>query len=274
MAPDDVNEAAHQAARQAAQLLWQHRCAGTVLDALPPALRPAGPAQGHGIQAQLPLVAGQPVIGWKIAATSQAGQAHINVGGPLAGRILSEFRIGADATASLAGNRMRVVEPEFAFCMARDLAPRTVPYTVAEVLDAVASLHPAFEVPDSRFADFTRAGEAQLIADDACCGRFLFAAAAPASWGGLDLSAHRVQASVSNHGGVRFRRDGEGRAALGDPRVALTWLVNELSALGVPLKAGQFVSTGTCMVPLEIQPGDTVRADFGLLGSLELRLTR
>ena len=167
---------------------------------------------------------------------------------------------------------MRVAEPEFAFRMARTLAPRAAPYAVHEVLDAVASLHPAFEIPDSRFAEFTRAGEAQLIADDACCGPFLFGPAAPAAWRELDLRAHRVLGTVSNGDGVRLTREGIGSAALGDPCVALAWLVNDLRALGISLEAGQFVSTGTCMVPMAIAPGDSVQADFGVLGSIELRL--
>ena len=76
-------------AREAAALLWRHRCAGTVLHELPLALRPNTHAEGHAIQAELSGVAGRSVVGWKVAATSQAGQAHINVGGPLAGRILA-----------------------------------------------------------------------------------------------------------------------------------------------------------------------------------------
>ncbi len=260
-------------ARQAAEVLWRHRRAGTVLDTLPPELRPADHAQGHAIQAQLPLVAGERVVGWKIAATSQAGQTHINVSGPLAGRILASFVVDNGGALSLAGNRMRVIEPEFAFCMGRDLPPRAVPYTVPEVLAAVATLHPAFEIPDSRFAEFTRAGLAQLIADDACCGPFSFGPAAPASWRQVDLRAHRVLGSVSNAEGLRWTREGEGRAALGDPGVALAWLVNELSSLGITLEAGQFVSTGTCMVPMAIAPGSSAEADFGVLGSIALRLT-
>ena len=264
--------------RAAAELLWRHRCAGTVLHELPPALRPSSHAQGHAIQAQLPQVAGQRVAGWKIAATSLAGQAHIKVSGPLAGRILSGGVVKAGAAVSLTGNRMRVVEPEYGFRMGRSLAPRATPYTVDEVLAAVASLHPIFEVPDSRFAEFTRAGEPQLIADAACCGPFVFGPAAPAlhatNWRELDLSSHRVRATVSGHAGVRFTREGEGRAALGDPRVALAWLVNELAALGITLEAGQLVSTGTCMVPLEVQSGDTVQADFGTLGAMSLRLIK
>lgn len=259
-------------ARQGAELLWQHRLAGTVLQSLPPGLRPGTAAEGHAIQAQLPVIAGQRVVGWKIAATSQAGQSHINVSGPLAGRILASFVIDEGSTLSLAGNRMRVAEPEFGFRMARAVPPRAAPYAVAEVLDAVASLHPAFEMPDSRFAEFTRAGEPQLIADDACCGSFLFGPAAPASWRQLDLGAHAVRGRVSHAGSPRLTRDGEGRAALGDPRLALTWLVNHLSALGIPLEAGQFVSTGTCMVPMAIEPGDLVQADYGELGSISLRL--
>ena len=257
-------------AHEAAELLWRHRCAGTVLEALPPALRPASHAQGHAIQAQLPIVAGEHVVGWKIAATSQAGQKHINVIGPLAGRILSGFVIDAGVALSLAGNRMRVAEPEFAFRMERTLAPRAAPYAVHEVQGAVASLHPAFEIPDSRFAEFTRVGEAQLIADNACCGPFLFGPAAPSAWRELDLRAHRVLGTVSNGAGVRLTREGIGSAALGDPRVALAWLANELRALGMALEAGQFVSTGTCMVPMAIAPGDSVQADFGVLGRVSL----
>jgi len=61
---------------------------------------------------------------------------------------------------------------------------------------------------------------------------------------------------------------------LGDPRVALTWLVNELSAIGEIAHAGQVVITGTCMASLEVQEGDQVRADFGSLGSIEVRFAR
>lgn len=78
-------------AHQAARLLWQHRRAGTTLDALPQGLRPHDAAAGLAIQAELPAVSADRVIGWKIAATSSAGQAHIGVSGPLPGCILCGF---------------------------------------------------------------------------------------------------------------------------------------------------------------------------------------
>lgn len=260
--------------QEAARLLWAARQQGIVIDALPDALRPHTESQGHAIQAALPDVAQDTVVGWKIAATSTAGQAHIQVDGPLAGRILSGFVHPMGSTLSLQGNRMRVVEPEFAFRMRADLPPREQPYTQAEVLAAVATLHPAFELPDSRYADFTRAGKAQLIADDSCAGRFLFGPAAPQAWRSMDLAAHPVHATVTGADGQpRYTRDGEGRALLGDPRTALTWLANQLSALGIGLKAGDWASCGTCMVPLQVEPGDGVVADYGVFGRIEVALT-
>jgi 2-keto-4-pentenoate hydratase len=52
--------------------------------------------------------------------------------------------------------------------------------------------------------------------------------------------------------------------------VALTWLANELRQLGVTLKAGQIVTTGTCHPPLPIQSGDFCAVDFGSLGKVSV----
>jgi 2-keto-4-pentenoate hydratase len=258
------------AARRAAEILWHHWQQGERIDALPESVRPHTRAEGYRIQREVQACAGQALFGWKIAATSSAGQTHIGVDGPLAGRLLAQRAFPSGSEIPVGGNLMRVAEPEFAFAFARDLAPRATAYATGEVLDAVASLHPAIEIPDSRYADFARAGAAQLIADNACANYFVLGPAAQAPWRSLDLVAHRVSAEVVG----RYAREGTGANVLGDPRIALTWLVNELSGIGVTLHAGQVVTTGTCMVPLEIEAGDLVRADFGVLGSVEARFGR
>lgn len=164
---------------------------------------------------------------------------------------------------------MAVAEPEFAFSMGRDIPPRRLPYSVAEVMAATASLHPAIEVPDSRFADFTLAGEAQIIADNACAHEFVLGDPAPQSWRTTDLSTHRVHGRVC--GPTRaYARDGSGSAVLGDPLAALVWLVNELSSLGITLRRDQVVTTGACTVPLEVKAGGHVLADFGELGAVSV----
>jgi 2-keto-4-pentenoate hydratase len=68
--------------------------------------------------------------------------------------------------------------------------------------------------------------------------------------------------------GQRVQREGIGANVLGDPRLALTWLANELPAMGATLAAGHIITTGTCVVPMDIVPLDTVLMDFGVLGQV------
>ncbi|WP_326538302.1 2-keto-4-pentenoate hydratase [Pseudorhodoferax sp.] len=260
------------ALQRAGELLWAAWQRGNALDDLPADCRPADADEGFQIQARLAAHSSHPLFGWKIAATSEAGQRHIGVGGPLAGRLLRERVVASGSTLSLAGNRMAVAEPEFAFLMARDLPPRSRPYEVREVTEAVATLHPALEVPNSRFIDFARAGEARLLADNACAHELVLAGAAPDAWRGQDLAAHGVLLERQRHA-ARLACSGSGRAVLGDPRHALAWLANHLQQHGLHLRAGEVVSTGACVAPISLEPGDTVRADFGALGSVVVRLS-
>jgi len=248
--------------QRACELIWRLWQSGEVIDELPDDLRPQLRRERYAIQAGLERCSAKPRAGWKIAATSLAGQKHINVDGPIAGRLLAEKMIADGGRASIAANRMRVAEPEFAFQMARPLGPRAVPYSVDDVMTAVGDLYLCIELPDSRFRDFTAVGGPSLIADNACARELVIGPRVTADWRALDLAAHAVRATV----GTRYTRDGVGRNVLGDPRIGLTWLVNEVTALGLTLGAGELVTTGTCVVPLEIEAGDYVEADFGLLG--------
>ena len=240
---------------------------GNHIDALPAECRPAGRAEGYAIQALWPGVLGQAVAGWKIAATSVAGQQHIAVSGPIAGPVFAH-RVHEDGTRiALDANRMRVAECEIVFRFGRALAPRASRYEREEVLAAVASLHPGIEVPDSRFLQFERAGEAQLIADCACTNDMMVGApVAPDAVRVRQLPALQVQAFVSDG----RRPQGEGRNVLGDPVDALVWLVNELGNAGQTLEVGQFVTTGACVAPIPVVPGQQVEADFGWIGRLRV----
>ncbi|MBX9819663.1 MAG: hydratase [Afipia birgiae] len=249
----------------ASQTLYDHWRAGTKFSGLDPEHRPRDRAEGYLIQAAIEKYSPGRLFGWKIAATSEAGQRHINVDGPMAGRILAETVIPDGGTADMAGNEMRVAEPEFAFRMRKDLPAGSTPYTLQQVLDAVDTLHPAIEIPDSRFADFVSAGAAQIIADNACAHLFVLGPPATSDWRALDLVEERPVITMRDRQFV-----GHGKNVLGDPRIALTWLANELRQLGITLKAGRVVTTGTCHPPLPIQAGDRVECDFGSLGKVSV----
>ena len=249
---------------RAADLLWSAWTAGRVIDELPEDLRPYDLEAGWAVQQHVAERAG-PGYGWKIAATSAPSQAVIGIGTPLPGRLFDRFRHEPGDTLPFAGLHMRVVEAEFAFRMAADVpagAPRE------EVLAAVGGLHLAIEVPDSRLADFTHAGSAQLMADVACAGRFVLGREVP-DWRSVDLSAAGTALWINGERAAT----GTGAEVMGDPRTALVWLADELSQLGSGLRAGDVVTTGSTTAVPTIAAGDRVRADFGPLGDLEISFT-
>jgi 2-keto-4-pentenoate hydratase len=262
-----MSELAASDIRAASEFLRLLRREGRHADAIPAAYRPRTRTEGYAIQALSEDWSPKRRWGWKIAATSVAGQKHINVDGPLAGRLLAEAVVPEGAPVALGANRMRVAEVEFVFRMGRALTPRSSPYAGDEVRASVAALHLGVEIPDSRYLDFVNAGAPQLIADCACAHLFVLGREVAAGWREYDLSACAVQGRTS----AGVVHDGGGANVLGDPRLAMTWLVNELCANGLTLEEGQFVTTGTCITPLPIGPGDVVVADYGPFGTMQVR---
>ncbi|MBI3528036.1 MAG: hydratase [Betaproteobacteria bacterium] len=256
------------AIEEAAKIIWNTWRANKRIDELPATCRPRSRIEGYRVQTRVAQLSGQDTFGWKIAATSKAGQQHIGVDGPLAGRLLEKRVYHSGATVSLLNNIMNVAEAEFAFLMARDLPPRGVPYSIEEVIAAVDTMHPAIEIPDSRYENFVTVGAAQLIADNACASYFVLGPATVADWRQHDVADHPVTIHVND----RLDRKGKGANVLGDPRIALTWIANELSLTDDMLRAGQVITTGTCIVPAEITQGDSLVADFGIFGCAEARL--
>jgi 2-keto-4-pentenoate hydratase len=132
----------------------------------------------------------------------------------------------------------------------------------------VADLHLAIEIPNSRYQDFVTAGEAQLIADFACASHMVLGSAVMTDWRSIDLAAQAVQVSR----GAEVVAQGKGANALGDPRVALTWLANELISHGMHLKTGDVVITGTCVVPVPVEEGQLLAAQFPGLGEVSVAI--
>ncbi|WP_370947493.1 2-keto-4-pentenoate hydratase [Amycolatopsis sp. cg5] len=247
---------------RAAALLWEAWQAGNRLEALPEDVRPADAAQAMAVQDKLAELVG-PHYGWKIAATTPLGQAHIGVDGPFPGRLFTRFRHDEGEPVPADSLTMAVAEAEFAFRMREDLVPGKE-YGLDEVLDAVDSMFLALEMPDSRYFEYAKVGLVHLLADAACSSRFVVGRDVP-GWRDVDLPSQEV---VLRLDGAEFAR-GTGAQVLGDPRVALHWLVGDLHRYGHPLRAGDVVTTGTATKPCPTAPGAHVVADFGDLGKVE-----
>ena len=251
---------------RAGALLWQAWRDGRQIDALPDGCRPGTVEEAYAVQDGLVASAGLAVAGYKIGATNARVQARFGVDGPFSGRLFADF-VGKSPLIVPTGRvNFHTIEPEFDFVMGRALAPRAAPYTHEEVREAVASVHPAIEVPDSRYTDWLSMTATDLIADNAIAGLLCLG---PAAAGGLahDLSAQPVIVRVNGS----LASEGAGRNVLGDPWNVLVWLANHLSARGATLEASHIVTTGSATDIVQCRPGDTVTADFGPLGEVEVR---
>lgn len=253
----------------ASELLAQARITHKRLPELPAATRPKTPQEAYAVQEGLidRLLAhyGGGVIGYKVACTNVTAQRQLNVDAPFSGHLLSAFFFENPARVQADPFFMRVVEAEFGFEMARDLPPSRQPRSRQEIAAAVKGVLPAIEIVDSRFDDWTTIGAPSLIADNACNAAWIKGHLLT-DWQSVDLAAQAVRVTVNG----KVLREGSGSNVLGHPLHALEWLVNNLSARGLGLKAGQYVTTGVTTEVYMAERGDRITADFGPVGSVDL----
>lgn len=206
----------------------------------------------------------RPVAGWKIAAMNASLQAQLRTDSPIYGRVFAGDIREAPVSVAHATQCSPIPEVEYQAALGIDLPPRAKPYTVDEVSEAVASLHPGIELAECRFIhDAAFPPLPAILADSAGAGTIVYGPAI-ADWRTRDIAGQQV--TLFCNGAVR--RMGSAAEALDHPMVPLTWLANELSRLGIGLKAGQMISTGTLTGMLRPKPGDTYVADFGPFGSV------
>ena len=233
------------------------------------AIRPKNAAEAYAVQDALVdhLLAhyGGSLIGYKVACTNVTAQRQLNVDAPFCGRLLSAFFFESPARVESNQFFMRVVEAEFAFEMARDLPATATPRSRHEIAAAVKGVIPGIEIVDSRFDDWTTIGAPSLIADNACNAAWVKGSLLT-DWQSIDLAAQAVRVTVNG----KLLREGAGSNVLGHPLNALEWLVNSLSARGLGLKAGQYVTTGVTTEVYMAERGDRITADFGPVGSVDL----
>ncbi len=256
-----------EAAEEAARLLLAARRDRRAIPALPDHCRPSSVAEGYRVQAAFVAGSDDVAAGYKIGATSAKAQEALGVDGPFSGRILRGRLFNSPAVVLGDAFAFRLLEPEFAFRLGREPVPGSGGFAPEDLADAVASVHPSFEVVTSALDNWMSQGAASLIADNGVHGALVLGPGT-GDWRDLDLAAQEVVLSVN---GVERSR-GRGANAFGGPLIALTWLANHLAEHGQALEAGAIVSTGVVTEFLELQAGDEAAADYGPLGRIELQI--
>ena len=253
----------HASAVLAAQALVAARRTGERIEALPAGAVPSTEEEGYHVQDVVAAFVGEHVGAWKVGATHPNAQKGLGVPGPVASRMFAPNLLEGDQ--SLPDRYVvRGVEAEYAFLMARDLPPAGAPYSRDDIAAAVASVHPAIEVVDTRFTAAQQGPVA--IADNVNDAQWTVGAGV-ADWRSLDILNAPVNMLIDGEVVVR----GSGAEVLGDPLVSLAWLVNDHAARREGVKAGQYVTTGSCTGLYKAPPGCTAKATFDGLGELTVR---
>lgn len=237
------------------------------IDALPGGL-PTDEATAYGIQAVAIQALGQARCGYKIGATSPEAQAILHTDHPFTAPLFEPYCQKSGATVIEPGYGLLGLEPEFALRLGKDLPPQDGGYAIDDVRDAIAAVHPAFEVIGLRLPNELFPNALVVTADFGANVGFVSGDGID-DWQAHDLSAIPVTASVNGENVA----SGSGKAVMGHPLNALVWLANHLGTKGQGLSAGDWISTGTCAGVVPIVSGQSALADFGPFGSVSLTIS-
>lgn len=224
-------------------------------------LEPGDAAGAYAVQAintRYWQKAGRKIVGRKVGLTAKAVQAQLGVDQPDSGVLFEDMRVVDAGWLNSARTMQPKVEAEIAFVLGSDLTdPAT---TIEQVAAAVARVHAAIEIVDSRIADW-KITFADTVADNGSSAFFVLAdEGLPLA--GLDLEGAAMSLTVNG----ALVSTGVGAAALGNPLNAAAWLAQTLAAQGEPLREGDILLAGALGPMVALKPGDQVHAVIAGIG--------
>jgi 2-oxo-hept-3-ene-1,7-dioate hydratase len=208
------------------------------------------------------IAAGAKLIGHKIGLTSKAMQQSSQIDEPDYGHLLDTMLIADGAKVKHSDYCVPRVEPELTFILKEPLKGPGV--GLIDVLRATEYVVPSIEIIDARVQNPRKIFD--TVADNG--------AAAGIVLGGRPVRPDEVDLRWV---GAVFYRNSEieetGLAAgvLGHPAMAIAWLANKVGPFGTTLEPGHLMLSGSFTRPVWANPGDTLHADFGPLGSVAVQ---
>ena len=197
-------------------------------------------------------------IGWKVGLTARAIQQQFGVHEPVFACLLAEGLVKS-------GHVFRsdaLIEPGFEneLCIVfdRDLPANA---TRADVAAAVAPVHPAFEIIETR-GDLT--GQLALALSDNGQQK-AFVLGEPVSREQLpELDMVTVRVRINDTEVMMARGD----AVLGHPYNSVAWLASKLAQFGERLSAGDYIMSGSFTRQFPLARGDRIEASFDGIGAV------
>ncbi|MGB5078271.1 MAG: fumarylacetoacetate hydrolase family protein [Sphingorhabdus sp.] len=204
---------------------------------------------------------GRKIVGRKAGLTARAVQQQLGVDQPDFGVLFDDMEIKDGGYLDPAKCLQPKAEAEIAFVLGADLCdPDTTPEMVGA---AVATVHAALEIVDSRIADWQIAF-ADTVADNGSSAFFVISEQGK-PLDGLDIYSAGMVMEINS----QIVSLGAGAAALGHPLNAAAWLASTLAQRGEPLHKGDILLAGALGPMVTMTPGDHVRAIVGGIGEVQ-----
>lgn len=222
-------------------------------------LKVAGRAAAYVVH-DLTIAAIGPAGGWKVGAPGP-GQEPSAAPLPAAGIVTSGTRFDGPQW------RKRGVEVEVAFILGADLPARATPYTRDDVAAAIRQVVPVIEEVETRLAGWPDEDADVKLADLQSHGALVTGKPLPFDPRWLDLSEVDIvlrfddKVVAQTHGGNVHP----------DVGLLMAWTANHAASRGMPLAAGQIVTTGSTMGVLLAPAGTAVVAEITGLGAVSLQ---
>ncbi len=203
------------------------------------------------------------VAGHKIALTTKAARDHLGVHEPCYGHILSPCVYPNDGEVSIGNLAAPHIEAEIAFVLGKDLRGPGV--TTVDVMRATQGILPALELVDLKVqGDGIQATD--VIIHNALHGGLVTGSRL---WG-LELLDLQYEGVTVEYNG-QLHGTGTGAEVMGNPINPIVWLANKLAEFGGYLRAGETIISGSMVTPVEVKPGDYVKATYTRMGSVGAR---
>jgi 2-oxo-hept-3-ene-1,7-dioate hydratase len=216
--------------------------------------------QGEGVRQK--VKDGARIIGHKVGLTSKAMQASSQIDEPDFGHLLDYMMIADGAKIPHADYCVPRVEVELAFVLAKPLKGPGV--GLLDVLRATEYVVPAIEIIDARVQNPRKIFD--TIADNAAAAGIVVGGRPV---GPMDIDLRWVGALLYRNADIE--ETGVAAGVLGHPAMAIAWLANKVGRFGDVLEPGRVMLSGSFTRPVWAQKGDTLRADFGSLGSISVQ---
>ena len=255
---------------KAANILFQNKLNGTGIDNLPINCIPQNNKEAYQIQNELKILClslkDNISIGKKVGCTNKIAQKQIKVYEPFYGELYSKFSSENDCTLNSNNFYKPYAEPEISFKIKEDVNITKAPFTIHNADELFDGLLPSIEIVDFRFnKDLKHIGVHNLISNNGASEHWIY--------GENIYPINKI--NLGNHI-VRIYNDtflideGNTNKVLENPLNSALWVINQLAFKGEPLLKGQYISTGTCTKAIQVKPGNTIKADFGIIGCVKL----